>query len=91
MNLLDAITLLAYVGLNADIILQVRKLRSVRSSLDISITGLTIRMVAILIILYKLICVGDTSLIVGQTLMALTFVFYFILAIRYLPKPKKRR
>lgn len=91
MNLLDFLTLLSFIGLNVDIILQVHKIRQVKSSEDISLTGLFIRFIAIFVILYKLICVGDMALIFGQALLAVTFTGYMFLVFSYLPRRKKRR
>jgi uncharacterized protein with PQ loop repeat len=91
MNLLDFLTLLSFIGLNVDVILQARKIRQVKSSEDISIAGLMVRFVAIFVILYKLICVGDMALILGQALLALTFTTYMFLVFSYLPKAKKKR
>jgi uncharacterized protein with PQ loop repeat len=91
MNLLDFLTLLSFIGLNIDVILQAHKVRQVKSSEDISIAGLMVRFVAIFVILYKLICVGDMALIFGQALLALTFTSYMFLVFSYLPKAKKRK
>lgn len=94
MNLLDFLTLLSYVGLNIDILLQAHKIRQMKSSEDISITGLIIRFVAIFVILYKLICVGDIALILGQLLLVITFTAYVILVFSYAgtkKKPKRRK
>lgn len=91
MNLLDFLTLLSFIGLNVDVILQARKIREIKSSEEISIPGLMVRFVAIFVILYKLICVGDMALIFGQALLALTFTSYMFLVFSYLPKAKKGR
>lgn len=52
--------------------------------------GLLVRWVAIFVILYKLICIGDVALIVGQGLLAITFTSYMVLVFSYIPKSKKR-
>jgi len=91
MNLLDLLTLLSFIGLNIDVLLQARKIREVKSSEDISITGLMIRFVAIIIILYKLIRVGDLALILGQALLVITFTSYMVLVFSYLPKRRKQK
>ena len=93
MSLLDLLTLLSFIGLNIDVILQARRIKQVKSSEDISISGLMIRFVAIVVILYKLVCVGDTALIIGQALLVITFTAYMLLVISFLPKKKikKRR
>ena len=86
MNLLDTLTLLSYLGLNLDIILQARKIHKVRSIEDLSMVGLIVRFFAVYIILYKLICVGDVALIFGQGLIAITFTAYLLLALSLTPK-----
>lgn len=94
MNLLDFLTLLSFIGLNIDVLLQAHKIREVKSAEDISMSGLMVRFVAIFIILYKLLCVGDLALILGQALLAITFTCYMILVFSYMKKtkkPKKRR
>lgn len=91
MNLLDLLTLLSFIGLNIDILLQAHKIRQVKSSEDISITGLMIRFVSIFVILYKLLCVGDIALILGQGLLVITFTSYMVLVFSYLPKKKQRK
>lgn len=91
MSLLDFLTLLSFIGLNVDILLQARKIRQVKSSEDISIAGLMIRFIAIFVILYKLLCVGDIALILGQGLLVVTFTSYMVLVFSYLPGKKKSR
>lgn len=91
MTLLDFLTLLSFVGLNIDVLLQAHKIREVKSAEDISMSGLVVRFVAIFIILYKLLCIGDITLIIGQGLLAITFASYMILVFSYLPKAKKKK
>lgn len=91
MNLLDFLTLLSFIGLNIDVLLQAHKIRQVKSAEDIAMSGLIVRWLAILIILYKLICVGDIALILGQALLAVTFTSYMVLVFSYVPKAKKRK
>ena len=91
MNLLDFLTLLSFIGLNIDVLLQAHKVRQVKSSEDISISGLLVRFVAIFVILYKMLCVGDLALIAGQALLAITFTSYLVLVLSYVPKAKKRK
>jgi len=91
MNLLDFLTLLSFIGLTADVILQAHRIRQVKSSEDISLTGIFIRFISIFVILYKLLCVGDMALILGQALLAVAFIAYMFLVFSYLPKNKKRK
>ena len=90
MNLLDWLTLVSYIALNVDIVFQIRRVQKTKSSEDLSLTGMTIRYAAILIIFIKFLSLGDTPLIWGQGLIALTFTLYFMLAyFYYRHKPKK--
>jgi hypothetical protein len=86
MTLLDLLTLLSYIALNVDILLQIKTIYHTRSSRDLSLLGLSIRYVAILIILIKFISISDLPLIIGQGLIALTFTTYFALAVYYFCK-----
>lgn len=82
--LLDWLTFLSYAALNVDILFQIRRIYHTKSSRDLSLAGMTIRYVAILIILIKFISIDDYPLILGQTLIVVTFSIYFVLAISYL-------
>lgn len=90
MDLLDYLTVASYVALNVDIVLQILQIYKTKSSKDLSIAGLVIRFLAILIITIKFISVGDTPLIAGQILIAVTFTVYFVLAVMYSKISKKR-
>lgn len=91
MNLLDILTILSYFGLTTDILLQAHRIRTTKSSEDVSVVGLSVRFFAIFFILYKLLLVGDIALIVGQSMIAITFTSYLFFVISYMPKAKKRR
>jgi len=83
MNSLDVLTVASYIGLNIDIVFQIRRIYYTKSSRDISLFGLSIRYIAIVIILIKFISISDFSLIVGQGLILITFTTYFVLAMYY--------
>ncbi len=89
MDLLDWLTLFSYIALNVDVILQARRIYTTKSSEDLSLFGMTIRYVAIIIILIKFISLSSLSLILGQGLIAATFTIYFILAILYFRHRKR--
>ncbi len=89
MNFLDTITILSYIGLNIDIIFQIRRIYNTKSSRDISLVGMSIRYLAILIILYKFITLSELPLIFGQGLIFSTFTIYFFLAFYYFTKNKR--
>lgn len=83
MNLLDIFTIISYIALNVDIVFQIHRVYKTKSSRDLSLIGLSIRYVAILIILIKFISLDDLPLIIGQGLIAVTFTTYFIFAFYY--------
>jgi hypothetical protein len=83
MTTLDLLTLLSYVALNVDILFQIRRIYRTKSSLDLSLVGMSIRYAAILIILAKFISLSDLPLILGQGLIVLTFTTYLALALYY--------
>lgn len=89
MDILDWLTLISYIALNVDVMLQIHRIYSTKSSHDLSMLGMTIRYIAIAIILVKFIELGDMPLLLGQVLIAGTFTVYFMLAIVYARHKKK--
>ena len=83
MQVLDVLTLISYVALNADILFQIARIYKTKSSRDISLLGLSIRYIAILIILIKFVSLSDLPLIVGQGLITLSVTLYLCLAVMY--------
>ena len=90
MNLLDFLTIISYIALNVDILFQIKQIYKTKSSKDLSLIGLTVRYVAILVILIKFISISDTPLIIGQGFIVATFTTYFILAGYYFINHEKR-
>jgi len=90
MSFLDFLTIISYVALNVDIVFQIRQIYRTKSSKDLSLFGLTIRYIAILVILIKFVSLSDIPLIVGQGLIVVTFTTYFILAGYYFIKNKQK-
>jgi len=91
MSLLNLLTLISYIALNIDVILQLKRIYKTKSSKDLSLFGMAIRFAAIIIVLIKFISIKDTTLVVGQGLIAVTFTIYFILALSYFKYHKKKR
>jgi hypothetical protein len=89
MNILDILTVISYIALNVDIVFQIRQIYRTKSSEDLSLVGMSIRYLAILVILIKFISVSDIALIIGQALIITSFTTYFILAIYYFIYRKK--
>ena len=91
MTILDWLTLSSYIALNIDIVLQIRRIYQRKSSEDLSLLGMTIRYIAILIIIIKFAAIGDTSLIIGQGIAVITFGTYFALALVYFRNRKTEK
>ena len=89
MDLLGWLTVGSYIALNIDVLFQIKKIYRTKSSKDLSLFGMTIRYVAILIILVKFISLSDAPLIIGQGLIVITFTAYFALALTYFRRTKK--
>jgi hypothetical protein len=83
MSFLDLLTVLAYVAVNADIVFQIRRIYTTKSSRDLSLIGMSIRYAAILVIMVKFMSLSDLPLIIGQTFIVLSFTTYLILAVYY--------
>jgi len=83
MDVLDWLTLLSYIALNIDIVLQIKRIYRRKSSEDLSLLGMTIRYVAIIIIVIKFVAIRDIALIIGQCIAVVTFGTYFTLALVY--------
>jgi len=83
MDFLDIITFASYVALTVDILFQIKNVRRTQSSKDVSLIGITIRYIAILIILYKFMTLADWPLVLGQSLLSIVFTLYLVLAFYY--------
>ena len=83
MSTIDILTIIAYIGLCFNNILQIVHVIRRHSSLDISIVGELIRLFAVVIIWYKLLLVNDFAIFLGHTLIATTFLLYLIIIIYY--------
>lgn len=89
MNILDILTLISYIALNIDIVFQIAQIYKTKSSRDLSLVGLSIRYVAIVVILVKFVSISDLSLMLGQGLILITFTTYFVFACYYFFKRSK--
>ncbi len=86
MSFLDILTFASYIALTADIVLQIHCVQKHKVVDDVSIAGLSIRYLAILIILYKFFTLGEWPLLYGQLLLALTFSLYLVLVATHYKK-----
>ncbi len=82
-SLVNILTIVAYTALATDISLEIKKVLTRKHSADISAIGTAIRAGAALIIMWKLLVVGDMFLIVGHMAMVVLICFYFSLVFRY--------
>jgi len=90
MTILDLLTLVSYIALNVDILFQIQRIYQTNSSRDLSLTGMSIRYAAIVIIMVKFISISDLPLIIGQGLILLTFSTYLALAVYYFANRRVR-
>lgn len=83
MSTIDILTIIAYIGLCFNNVLQIVHVIRRHSSLDISIIGEVVRLFAVIVIWYKLYLVNDYAIFLGHTLIASTFLLYLIIIIYY--------
>lgn len=83
MEVLSLATFISYIALNIDIFLQNLRVWRRKSSTDVSSIGLSIRLMAIIIILLKFISLSDWALIAGQSLILINCSLYLLLVIHF--------
>lgn len=83
-------TLLAYVAFSIDLGLQIRKIYSRHSSLDIAWRGTVARLIGCLVLVTKFVGIGDIYLIVGQSLFTLVVIAYLSAVLHYRTVIRKR-
>jgi hypothetical protein len=81
--MLNLLTLFSYIALNVDIVFQIRRIHSTKSSRDLSLVGMGVRYAAIFVIFIKFFSISEFPLIIGQGLIVITYTTYFALAIYY--------
>lgn len=82
-SFINVITLIAYLALAADMVIQVSRVWRRQHGDDISAIGTAIRTIAAAIILVKLSFVGDPILLLGQVVMVVLLGAYLLLVFRY--------
>ena len=85
-DLLNYITIFAYVAFTTETIFQIVHLYKRKSSLDISLNGCIIRLIAVLVVLIKFVSIDDWILIIGQIFLVTSYIIYFSLVIVYRKK-----
>jgi len=91
MPLIDLATLFSYFALTSDILLQIKNIYRTKSSNDLSLIGMSIRYIAILIIWFKFFTLSDMPLVIGQSLVAISFTTYLALATLYFYKNRESK
>ncbi len=76
-------TLIAFIGLTLDNIIQIYHIIREKSSDNISFRGESIRLLAVIILLTKFILIKEYFLVIGQTIFLTTFVIYLFVIIKY--------
>ena len=83
---LDVLTTLAFLAISFDIVLQIIKVYSRKSSADISIKGCVLRLLAISTIWFKFFSLSDFLLVAGQGILISLYIIYLVLLIKYRKK-----
>ncbi|MBI2043995.1 hypothetical protein HYT24_01385 [Candidatus Pacearchaeota archaeon] len=84
--IIDSAVLMAFFALSIDIIFQIFHILKRKSSKDLSLIGISLRLTASSIFLIKFITVGDLVLITGQAIFVTGFFIYVILLFYYRKK-----
>ncbi len=74
---------LGYGLFYADLVFQIRRLLTTRSSRDVSARGVAVRLAAALLFFVKYLAVGDMPLILGGTIYIVLVATYTVLAYRF--------
>ena len=82
-QILNIATLVAFAAISVDLMLQIHRVVSRKSSADISLVGECIRLLAVAVVQVKLRFVGDPYLIIGQSCTLVLVACYVAVIIRY--------
>jgi hypothetical protein len=75
--------LMAYAFFTIDVIMQIFRIKSRKSSKDVSIKGIFIRILASATMLIKFFNITDVFLIIGQGTLVLALMIYLIMLVYY--------
>ena len=83
LQLLDYATLIVYLAFAVDLLIQIFHVYKRKSSLDVSIKGIGIRLVGSTILALKMFTTQDVFLILGQSIFAVIVFGYLVILIHY--------
>ena len=81
-NFINILLLFSYIALSVDVVLQIARIEQRHSSRDISIRGDLLRFAAVTVLVIKFVVLGDTVLIIGQSILSALLLIYTIMLIR---------
>ncbi len=82
-DIINAVTLIAFFAISIDIIMQIIHIYKRKSSMDLSLKGCFIRLLAGVIFTIKFYSTKDIYLIIGQTIFVMSYLVYFVMLIYY--------
>lgn len=83
MELINTLVIISYIALNLDVLLQNYRLYEIRESVDISLSGVALRLFAVIILATKFYLLNEGALFIGQSLLGLNVTVYLVLVTRY--------
>lgn len=89
MDVINILVVVSFVALNLDVLLQNYRLFEIRESVDISLSGVALRLLAVVILAAKFYMLDEGALFIGQTVLGLNVAVYLVLVTRYRYKKKR--
>jgi len=85
----NTLVIISYIALNLDVLLQNYRVLAMRDSVDISLTGVLMRLFAVAVLAMKFQILDEWALFVGQSILAVNVAIYLLLVTRYRYKKKR--
>lgn len=90
MELINLLVIISFAALNLDVLLQNYRLYRIHESVDISLTGVVLRLFAVIVLAAKFYILGEAALFTGQAILVINVLAYLVLVTRYHFKKKRR-
>ena len=90
MDTLDLLTAIALGALSIDVGLQIWRVMKMKSSEDVSISGVVIRFIAALVMLVKFSWIQDAVLVWGQVILVIVLTYYLFLLVKLRPRKDRK-
>lgn len=91
MDTLDLLTAIALCALSVDVGLQIWRVMKMKSSEDVSISGVIIRFIAALVMLVKFAWIQDAVLVWGQVILVIVLTYYLFLLVKLRPRTARKK